>query len=87
MSKSAVITARVSEETLARIDKVANLTGRSRGWIAAQAIQEVADRELAFHEAVQRGIDDADAGRVVPHEQVMAEIGQMIERHRARCRD
>jgi predicted transcriptional regulator len=87
MSKSAVITARVDEETLALVDKVAQVTGRSRAWIAARAIREVAERELAFHEAVQRGIDDADAGLVIPHEQVMAEIGTMIERHRARCRD
>jgi predicted transcriptional regulator len=87
MSKSAVITARISEETLARVDKVAKVTGRTRAWFAAQAIREVADRELAYHESVQRGLDDADAGRTVPHEQVMAEIGQMIERHRARCPD
>ena len=44
MSKSAVLTTRVDEETLALVDKVAQATGRSRAWIAAQAIREVAVR-------------------------------------------
>jgi predicted transcriptional regulator len=86
MSKSAVITARVDEETLALVDKVAQASGRSRAWFAAKAIRHAAEREAEFLAFVQDGIDAADRGELVPHEQVMAEIDQMIADLEAQCR-
>jgi predicted transcriptional regulator len=86
MGKSAVITARVDEETLALVDKVAKASGRSRAWIAAQAIREMAEREAELHASIQRGLDDMEAGRVVPHEKVEKLFDAMIARHQARCR-
>jgi predicted transcriptional regulator len=87
MSKSAVITARVDEETLALVDKVAKASGRSRAWFAAQAIREMAEREAEYLAFVQEGIDAADRGDLIPHEVVMAELDRMIAGHKARCRD
>jgi predicted transcriptional regulator len=86
MSKTAVITTRVDEETLARVDQVAKATGRSRAWFAEKAIREAAEREADFLAFVQVGIDAADRGDLIPHEQVVAEIEQMIARHRARAK-
>jgi predicted transcriptional regulator len=74
MSKSAVLTTRVDEETLALVDKVAQATGRSRAWIAAQAIREVAEREAEFLAFVQEGIDAADRGELMPHEDVFERL-------------
>jgi predicted transcriptional regulator len=43
--------------------------------------------EVQYHlyvlDAVQRGLDDADAGRVIPHEQVKAELRRKWLRHDA----
>jgi len=86
MSKTAVITTRVDEETLARVDQVAKATGRSRAWFAEKAIREAAEREADFLAFVQVGIDAADRGELIPHEHVVAEIEQMIARHRARAK-
>lgn len=83
---SAVITARVDQETLALIDKVAQAQGRSRAWFAARAIEDAARREAEFLAFVQEGLDDIAAGRVIPHEEVMAELDEMIASHEARCR-
>jgi predicted transcriptional regulator len=74
MSKSAVITARVDEETLALVDKVAKASGRSRAWIAAQAIREVAEREAEYLAFVQEGIDAADRGDLIPHDEVFRRL-------------
>jgi predicted transcriptional regulator len=71
MSKSAVITTRVDEETLALIDRVAQASGRSRAWFAAQAIREIAEREADFLAFVQEGIDAADRGELIPHDDLM----------------
>ena len=40
------------------------------------------EAERAF---IQIGIDMVECGDVVPHEQVVALINAMIERHRTRC--
>lgn len=74
MSKSAVITARLDEETLAIVDKVAQASGRSRAWFAAQAIREVAEREAEFLAFVQEGIDAADRGELIPHYDVFERL-------------
>jgi len=87
MSKTAVITARLDVETLALVDKIAKGQGRSRSWFAAQAIQRVAESEADFLAFVQEGIDAAERGDVIPHEEVMAELETMIEQHRTRCQN
>lgn len=74
MSKSSVLTTRIDEETLALVDKVAQATGRSRAWIAAQAIREVAEREAKFLAFVQEGIDAADRGELIPHDEVFERL-------------
>jgi predicted transcriptional regulator len=85
MSKTAVITARLDAETLALVDKVAKSQHRSRAAFAAEAIQRVAEQEADYLAFIQVGIDAADRGDLIPHEQVMAELDAMIEKHRARC--
>ena len=38
-----------------------------------------------FRRFVQVGIDAADRGELIPHEEVKAKLDEMIARHRARC--
>lgn len=87
VSKSAVITARIDEETMALVDRVSRAHGRSRAWFAAQAIRKAAEQEAEFLAFVQEGIDDIAAGRFVEHEAAMAELDGMIAKHEARCRE
>ena len=81
---SSVITTRLDTETLALVDRVAKAQGRSRSWFAAQAIKRAAEEEAEYLAFVQIGIDSADRGELIPHEAVMAELDQMIARHRVR---
>ena len=81
---SSVITTRLDPETLALVDRVSKAQGRSRSWFAAQAIKRAAEAEAEYQAFVQEGIDSADRGELVPHEEVMAELDRMIARHRAR---
>ena len=80
MSKSAVITARVDEETLALVDRVSKAHNRSRAWFVARAVSEAARKEAEFLDFVQIGIDSADRGELIPHEEVFARI--KARRHR-----
>ena len=85
MSKTSVITTRLDAETLALVDRLAAARGRTRSWFAAQAIRIAARQEAEVLAFVQVGLDDIAAGHTVPHEQVMAELDEMIARHEARC--
>ena len=85
MPKSAIITARVDEEVMNLVDRVSKARGRSRAWFAANAIERAARQEAEFLEFLQEGIDAADRGEVVPHEQIVAELQEMIARQKARC--
>lgn len=38
------------------------------------------DRELAIIDGIKRGMADAEAGRLVPHEEAMAEIFDVIRK-------
>lgn len=87
MSNSVVVTTRLDRQIIDLVDRVALAAGHSRSKFAARAIAEAARREAAFLAFVQEGIDDLDAGRIVPHETVMAELDAMVARHEARCRD
>lgn len=70
MSKHNVISARVSDEVLEMIDRIAELRDRSRAWIVSTLIETAAREELEFREFLQAGIDSADKGELVPQEEV-----------------
>jgi predicted transcriptional regulator len=72
----------MDDEKIDRIDRLAAELGRSRAWVLNQA----ADRYLAYEEwfarRVREGITDAEAGRTLPHDELMAELQEKIGRTR-----
>ena len=85
MNQLTPITAHIDAETLAAVEQAAQRSGRSVEAYAAEAIQRVAESEADFWAFVQVGIDSADRGELIPHEQVMAELEARMEKHRDRC--
>lgn len=85
MNKSAVVTARLDEATLALVDRVAKSQGRSRSWFVARAVQQAAESEAGFLAFVKEGEDAIALGNIFTHKDVMAELDQMIDAHKARC--
>jgi predicted transcriptional regulator len=75
MTASTTMTIRVSSETKLKLERIAADTRRSRSFLAAEAV----DRELEIIEGIKRGVADAATGRVVPHDEAMAEIDAIIE--------
>ncbi|MEQ1510173.1 MAG: ribbon-helix-helix protein, CopG family [Sphingopyxis sp.] len=76
MSKPVVISARIDEATAALLDQVAAAQGRSRAWLVAAAVKRMAEAEAAYLAFVQEGIDAADRGELIPHEDVQAWIAE-----------
>ncbi|BAV51885.1 CopG family transcriptional regulator [Mesorhizobium sp. 113-1-2] len=79
MTTSTTMTIRVSSETKLKLERIAADTRRSKSFLAAEAVSAYVDRELEIIEGIKRGMADASAGRVVPHDDAMAEIDAVIE--------
>jgi predicted transcriptional regulator len=69
-----VVTARISDEALALVDRLAASRDRSRAWILAKLIESAAKKQVEMDDFIQVGLDDIDAGRTIPHEEVVAHI-------------
>lgn len=67
---SNVVTARVSDETLSLIDRVARLQGRSRARLIAQAVERFAEQEAAFLAFLDEGEEAIARGDYLTQEQM-----------------
>jgi len=61
---------RLPEETSERLEKLAEATGRSKSYLAAEAIREFCDLQEWQLAAIVEGIDAADRGRLTDHQTV-----------------
>ena len=77
MSKTAVLTTRVSAELSGRIDELAKEMERSRAWVIAKAVERFVEEEMELIEAIREGERDIAEGRFVTHEELVAEIRAM----------
>jgi len=80
MSSSTTLTVRVTPEIKKRLSQLAERTKRTKSYLAAEAISGFVDRELAIIAGIRRGIDDMEAGRVVPHKQAVRRLRATIAR-------
>jgi RHH-type transcriptional regulator, rel operon repressor / antitoxin RelB len=74
MKKSSLISVRVPEELAARLDDLSKATDRSRSYLATLAIEEFVAVQEWQVEAIKEGMADAEEGRVVSHEEAVAEL-------------
>jgi predicted transcriptional regulator len=78
MTASTTMTIRVTPETKQKLERIAGETRRSKSFLAAEAVSAYVDRELEIIDGIRRGLADVKAGRVAPHEQVMAQARKII---------
>ena len=78
MPASTTMTIRVRPDVKEKLDRIASDTQRSKSFLAGEAVAAYVERELEIIDGIKRGMADVAAGRVVPHEQVMAEARQII---------
>lgn len=77
---STTLTVRLTPELKARLGKLAERTQRTKSFLAGEAIGNYVARELEIVAGIERGLDDMKAGRVVAHEDVMADIDATIKK-------
>ena len=81
MKKQSLVSVRLSDPVAERLENLAQATNRSKSFLAAQAIEEF----LALQEwqvaAIKEGIDAADRGELVSHDEAVAELGRWGKSH------
>lgn len=83
---SATLTVRLSAELKDRLGQLARYTDRTKSFLAGEAIASYVERELEIVAGIERGIEDMKAGRVLPHEEAMADIRQTIKKAKTKRR-
>lgn len=80
MAATETMTIRLDARLKAKLGKLAEGTRRSRSFLAAEAVENYVDRELAVLDGIERGLLDVKAGRTISHDDAMASIQDVITR-------
>lgn len=79
MTTSTTMTIRIRSDVKDKLDRIAAETRRSKSFLAGEAVAAYVDRELKIVEGIRRSLDDMEAGRLIPHDEAMAEVQAVIE--------
>jgi len=82
------ISVRLDIELSDKLSTVAARLGRPKSWVIEHALKEFIELQLWQFAAVEEGLRDADVGRVVRHEDVVAWVeswGHSDERPMPEC--
>jgi predicted transcriptional regulator len=72
MSKSLPVSVRLPPELNQQVADIAQALDRPKSWVIEQAIKDFVAVQAWHLAAIDEGIQDADAGRVVSHDDVAA---------------
>ena len=82
MPDDVVIYARIPAELDEALSRLASARRKSKSALVREALAEFVLSEEAFAAAVEEGLADARAGRLVDHDEVMREIRQLLHKKR-----
>ena len=81
---STTLTVRLPPDVKEQLAVLAKRTQRTKSFLAGEAIASYVAREIAIVEGVEQGLRDAQAGRIVPHEEAKRRINEVIESAKSR---
>lgn len=71
-SETLTVSVRVDADTADRLDRLAKATDRPRSWHIEQALDAYLDVQAWQIREIEKGLKQLDAGKKVPHEEVVA---------------
>jgi len=78
MKDQTTITARIPNDLSGDLATLAGALQRPRSWVIEEALREYIAREKAFLESIEEGIQAEEAGDMVDHAAVVAELDAII---------
>jgi len=73
------ITIRAESDTVEKISNIAEAMDRSRNWVIEDALKQYIDQQAWYIEGIQKAQASLAEGNGIPHEEVMAEIAELID--------
>jgi predicted transcriptional regulator len=86
MHDTTTMTIRLANDLKKKLDRLTELTRRSRSFLAAEAVRHYVERELEILEGIARSLEDVEAGQVVSHADAMQDIENTIKNARRQRR-
>ncbi len=80
-----VMEIQVSANVEAKLRERATREGREPGVVAAEALEETFDYEAWYLARVDEGLAEAEAGKLIPHEEVAAHVEELLSRLHAKA--
>lgn len=80
MSNSTLISVRVSDDVAKRLAELADVTHRSKSYLAAQALEEFIALQEWQVKAIRQGIRQADTGKLVEHKEALKVLSKWGKR-------
>ena len=74
-----VVTAHLPASLAEALDEFAYRIERPRGWVVKEALSAYLAEEAERHRLTRIALAQVDAGEVIPHEEVMAELDALVE--------
>jgi len=68
-----------SPEQLQRLSQIASHAGTDTGHLVKDAALRLVEEDAKFRAAVQEGIEQADRGELIDHEEVIARIERRLQ--------
>jgi predicted transcriptional regulator len=78
MTANATLTVQLRPELKGRLDRLAGATNRTVSVLAEEAIADYVAREADIVAGIERGLADAKAGRLIPHDEAMDRLEATI---------
>ncbi|TPI49005.1 ribbon-helix-helix protein, CopG family [Mesorhizobium sp. B2-9-1] len=75
-------TVRLPDETVAKLDQLAEKVDRSRSYVAAQAIEDYVAREEWQLAEIEAGLDEADRGEFASEKDLASVIAKYVKSER-----
>ncbi|MDX8532700.1 CopG family ribbon-helix-helix protein [Mesorhizobium sp. VK25A] len=72
-------TVRLPDETVAKLDQLAEKVDRSRSYVAAQAIEDYVAREEWQLAEIEAGLDEADRGEFASEKDLASVIAKYVK--------
>jgi predicted transcriptional regulator len=77
-----VFTVRIPPEKQRQLDTLAQVLDRSRNWVVSAAIDQYLDVQAWQIAQIRHGVEEADRGELVSHEEVSTEARAKIRKAR-----
>ena len=74
MTSITTLTVRLPTNVKTKLGRLAKQTRRTNSDLAREAIAAYVEHELEIIEGIKRGLEDMEAGRLVPHDEAMRRL-------------